>query len=129
EDNYWVDPELGLLLVADGMGGHASGEVASQMAVDVVREQVANGLKTGKIPAMGDKPLHLSERAHLLSTSLLMANEVICETAQARVESRGMGTTVVAVLVDKKNFAVAHVGDSRLYLFRDGNLKQVTRDH
>ncbi|HRY28693.1 MAG TPA: Stp1/IreP family PP2C-type Ser/Thr phosphatase [Elusimicrobiota bacterium] len=129
EDNYWVDPDLGLLIVADGMGGHASGEVASQMAVDLVKAQVANGLKTGKIPAMGEKPLHLSMRAHLLAVSLRMANEVVYEASQSRAENKGMGTTIVAVLADRKSFAVAHVGDSRLYLHRGGKLRQLTRDH
>jgi PPM family protein phosphatase len=86
-------------------------------------------VKTGKVPAMGDKPLHLSDRAHILSTALKVANEVVYETAQVKVQRKGMGTTIVAVLVDKKSFAVAHVGDSRLYLFRDGALKPVTRDH
>ncbi len=129
EDNYWVDDESGLFLVADGMGGHNAGEVASQMAVDVIRQQVPQALKTGRIPAMGEKPLHLSERAHLLSSIVQMANEVVFAASQAKPENRGMGTTVVAVLADKKSFAVAHVGDSRLYLFRDGELKQITRDH
>jgi protein phosphatase len=130
EDNYWVDADQGLLLVCDGMGGHAAGEVASQMAVDIVREQVAQGLTTGRIPAMGgERPLHFSDRAQLVSVAVRMANEVIFGTAQAKAGARGMGTTVVAVLVDKNKFAVAHVGDSRLYLFRDGKLKQVTRDH
>jgi protein phosphatase len=129
EDNYWVDQENGLLIVADGMGGHAAGEVASQMAVDVIREQVTNGLRTGHIPSMGELPMHLSDRAHLLYSTVRMANEVVYATAQEKAERKGMGTTVVAVLLGKKNFAVAHVGDSRLYLFRDGKLRQVTQDH
>jgi PPM family protein phosphatase len=130
EDNYWVDPELGLLIVADGMGGHAAGEVASQLAVDVIKEQVANGLKTGRVPAMGvELPMHLSQRAHLIASTVHMANEVIYSAAQERAEKKGMGTTIVVVLADKKNYCVAHVGDSRLYMFRDGTLRQVTRDH
>jgi serine/threonine protein phosphatase PrpC len=129
EDNFFCDDGIGLLVVADGMGGHAAGEVASQLAVDVVREQVARGLSSGKIPNMGEKPLHLSDRAQLLTVAVRMANEVIYSAAQEKVERRGMGTTIVAVLVDKKSFAVAHVGDSRLYLLRDGKLSQVTRDH
>jgi protein phosphatase len=129
EDNYWVDEELGLLIVADGMGGHAAGEVASQMAVDVIREQVAQGLKTGKIPAVGQKPIHLSQRAHLLTSALHMANEMIFTAAERQADKKGMGTTIVAALVEEKSFAVAHVGDSRLYLFRGGKLRQITRDH
>jgi protein phosphatase len=129
EDNYWVDEETGLLVVADGMGGHAAGEVASQMAVDVVRQQVAQGLKTGVIPSVGQKPIHLSSRAHLLTAALHMANEMIFTAAERQPDKKGMGTTLVAALVDRDSFAVAHVGDSRLYLYRKGDLKRVTRDH
>jgi protein phosphatase len=129
EDNCWVDEELGLLIVADGMGGHAAGEVASQMAVDVIREQVAQGLKTGRIPAVGQKPIHLSQRAHLLTAALHVANEMIFAASERQPDKKGMGTTIVGVLVDEKSFAVAHVGDSRLYLYRGGNLRQITRDH
>lgn len=129
EDNYWVDAEIGLLIVADGMGGHLAGEVASQMAVDVVREQVVQGLKTGKIPSVGERQIHLSDRANLLGAAVRMANEIVHSSGQERAEKNGMGTTFVAALVGKDSVAVAHVGDSRLYLFRDGQLKQITRDH
>ena len=127
EDNCWVDQDLGLLIVADGMGGHAAGEVASQMAVDVIREQVALGLKTGKIPAVGQKPIHLSQRAHLLTAALHVANEMIFAAAERQADKKGMGTTIVGVLVDEKSFAVAHVGDSRLYL--PTGACAITRDH
>jgi protein phosphatase len=129
EDSYWVDAELGLLLVADGMGGHAAGEVASQMAVDVIRDQVAQGLQTGRIPSVGERPLHLSQKGQLLTAALHMANEVVYSASQERPEKKGMGTTIVAVLVDNNKFVVAHVGDSRLYLFRNNSLRQLTRDH
>ncbi len=129
EDSYWVDADLGLLVVADGMGGHAAGEVASGMAVEVIRDQVAQGLKTGRIPAVGQKPIHLSSRAHLLTAAIHVANEMIFAASEKRAERIGMGTTVVAALVGPKSFAVAHVGDSRLYLYRAGNLRQITRDH
>ena len=129
EDSYWVDADPGLLIVADGMGGHAAGEVASRMAVDVIREQVALGLKTGKIPSVGPRPIHLSDRAHLLTAAVHAANEMIFAASERRATRKGMGTTVVVVLVDAKSFAVAHVGDSRLYLSSRGTLRQITRDH
>lgn len=129
EDNVWVDAEMGLMLVADGMGGHATGEVASQLAVDVVREQVANGLQSGRIPALGEVPRHLSQRSHLLAAALHMANEVIHSVARERTAQKGMGTTIVAALLDGKRLSVAHVGDSRIYLFKAGKLTRLTRDH
>ncbi|MGQ0644431.1 MAG: Stp1/IreP family PP2C-type Ser/Thr phosphatase [Elusimicrobiota bacterium] len=129
EDSYWVEPETGLYIVADGMGGHAAGEVASRMAVEVIREQVSAGLASGRIPAVGDKMLHVSQRARLLGAAVQMANDVIFSAAQENLEKKGMGTTLVAILLDKSRFAVAHVGDSRLYLHRSGRLEQLTRDH
>lgn len=129
EDNYWVDPALGLLIVCDGMGGHAAGEVASQIAVDAVREQVAKGLKSGTIPSIGQKPIHLSPRAHLLTAAVHVANEMVFAASERRPDRKGMGTTLVAALVGEKDFSVAHVGDSRMYLQRDGKLRQITRDH
>lgn len=129
EDSYWVDQDLGLMIVADGMGGHAAGEVASQIAVEVVREQVKLTQKTGRIPSVGKKPEQLSNNAYLLSASVNMANEMIFSAAQKNLEKKGMGTTLVAVLVNKDLFSVAHVGDSRLYLYRNNALHQVTRDH
>lgn len=129
EDAFRVDETAGLLVVADGMGGHAAGEVASRMAVDVVHQQVLQGLKTGKIPALGNFSKDLSDRAHLLASSLVFANDMIYAVSQDSPEKRGMGTTIVAVLLNGSKFAVAHVGDSRLYVFRNGNLTQITQDH
>ncbi|HOW28669.1 MAG TPA: Stp1/IreP family PP2C-type Ser/Thr phosphatase [Elusimicrobiota bacterium] len=129
EDNFFYDEQIGLLIVCDGMGGHASGEVASQMALDNIREQMGTALKTGRIPALGAKPPHLSDKAYLLASCVRFANEVIYGVSQGRQKDRGMGTTVVAVLIAEDKYIVAHVGDSRLYLFRNGKLKQVTQDH
>jgi len=129
EDNLYFDPDRGLFVVADGMGGHASGETASQMAVDIIKEQVEKGLDTRRIPSIVEKPLHISERGYLLLNSVHMSNEIVYGASQSNIKNKGMGTTVTALLVDKDKFAVAQVGDSRLYLLRDGVLKQVSRDH
>ncbi len=129
EDSCLVDEALGLLIVADGMGGHAAGEVASRLAVDVVREQVARGLQTGKIPAIGVPAPHWSDRTRLLAAAVHLANDVVFRASQERFERRGMGTTIVACLVNGSRLSVVHVGDSRFYLFRGGKLLTATRDH
>lgn len=129
EDSCLVDDELGLILVADGMGGHAAGEVASRLAVDVVRDQVARGLKTGLIPVVGIPAPHWSDRTRLLAAAVAVANDVIFRASQDRFERRGMGTTIVACLTDGARLSVIHVGDSRFYLFRGGHFIAVTRDH
>jgi serine/threonine protein phosphatase PrpC len=129
EDSCLVDDELGLVIVADGMGGHAAGEVASRLAVDVVREQVARGLKAGTIPAIGVPAPHWSDRTRLLAAAVTVANDVIFRASQERFERRGMGTTIVACLTNGSRLSVIHVGDSRFYLFRGGKIIAVTRDH
>jgi serine/threonine protein phosphatase PrpC len=129
EDSCLMDEALGLVVVADGMGGHAAGEVASRLAVEVVREQVARGLQTGTIPACGAPAPHWSDRTRLLAAAAHMANDVIFQAAQERPERRGMGTTLVAALRNGSRLSVVNVGDSRFYLFRHGVLSVVTRDH
>ncbi|HAM35468.1 MAG TPA: Stp1/IreP family PP2C-type Ser/Thr phosphatase [Elusimicrobia bacterium] len=129
EDGLAIDEDLGLLIVADGMGGHNSGEVASELAISTIRSfarRMLGGEKT--MVALGGDPL-LSARAQLLEHFVESANTMIFEKGRAFPRDAGMGTTVVAVLVDQKSVAVAHVGDSRLYLFRGGVLSQLTEDH
>ena len=129
EDDFLVDPDLGLLVVADGMGGHSSGEVASDLATKTIGDfarQMLGGEKT-LVPEGGDP--NLSVRARQLEYFVKTANTLIYEKGRAFPADAGMGTTVVAVLADSRSLAVAHVGDSRLYLFRDGALTQLTEDH
>lgn len=113
EDAVFVDEGLGLYLVADGMGGHAAGEVASQLVVDVVRDAVQNGAS--------------------LAAALHRAHRDIKTASDKGVGKPGMGSTVVAARLRGKELLIAWVGDSRAYLFRDlGNgltLTQVTKDH
>ena len=128
EDSCFSDDDLGLFIVADGMGGHAAGEVASQLAVQIIRDQVVNAFKTGTIPA-SDAPLHLSERGRLLHSAVRLANDMIWEASQKSPERRGMGTTVVVALANGPRLSVAHVGDSRLYLMHGNDFRQITQDH
>jgi protein phosphatase len=129
EDNFAVEPELGLLIVADGMGGHNSGEVASDLAATTIQD-FARRMLGGKDQA----PPHpgtagLSPRGRQLEYLVKAANTMIYEKGRAFPKDAGMGTTVVAALLDSKSLTVAHVGDSRLYLWRRGELTQLTEDH
>jgi serine/threonine protein phosphatase PrpC len=114
EDSYLLRPEAGLWAVADGMGGHGGGDVASRMAVSAL-EQV-EAAPTGE--------------ALLAAVEAAVANANLDMRAHARAESRGvMGTTLVALLMFRTHFACVWCGDSRAYLLRDGVLRQLTHDH
>jgi serine/threonine protein phosphatase PrpC len=115
EDSLGVFDGLGLYVVADGMGGHAAGEVASKMAVDILKGVIA-------------KPS--GPAAELLPAGIKLANEEIARHAARRLELRGMGTTIVAALVDGDKLHLAHVGDSRAYVYtRENRLVRLTTDH
>jgi protein phosphatase len=129
EDNFAVEPELGLLLVADGMGGHNSGEVAADIASKTIVEFARRMLGGAKslLPEGGTPSL--SPRGRQLEYFVKTANTMIFEKGREFPKNAGMGTTVVAALMDGKSLTVAHVGDSRLYLWRNGGLSQLTEDH
>jgi len=129
EDALLIDVDLGLFVVADGMGGHAGGATASRLAVDTIRGELLTARK--EEPALfgsgaegEDNPL-----PDLLGQAVERSCAVIYEAAQADPVLAGMGTTVTAVLVDGRGAFVAHVGDSRAYLLRSGHIYQVTQDH
>lgn len=109
EDTYYGDSELGLWLVADGMGGHACGELASALARDTIVAQVRAGASLGQ--------------------AIRLADEEIIRSSRRRNDALPMGTTVVAARVQDNRFEVAWVGDSRAYLWRDGQLAQLSQDH
>jgi serine/threonine protein phosphatase PrpC len=119
EDAYLVRPDLGLYAVADGMGGRPAGEIASQMAIDAVREDVEG---SGALHPAHNGPL-------LLLGGVEVANALIHATAQGDPRKRGMGTTFTGVLVFADRIAIAHVGDSRLYRLRSGHFEAMTEDH
>ncbi|MDD5629368.1 MAG: Stp1/IreP family PP2C-type Ser/Thr phosphatase [Elusimicrobia bacterium] len=129
EDSFGIDADLGLLVVADGMGGHNSGEVASELVVSTVRDEARRvlGGPASSEPEPGDGVP--SARCRRLEGFIKTANTLIYGKGRAFPKDAGMGTTVVAVLADGKSLSVAHVGDSRLYLFRGGVLTQLTEDH
>ncbi|MEN6525478.1 MAG: PP2C family serine/threonine-protein phosphatase, partial [Candidatus Polarisedimenticolia bacterium] len=117
EDSVLIDVEHGVFAVADGMGGHAAGEVASSLAVETITQMLCRPREEG-----ADLP-------DLLRRSIEEANRRIAARGEANPECRHMGTTVVAALADGARFCIAHVGDSRAYLVRDGELHQLTSDH
>jgi protein phosphatase len=114
EDAFCIEKDLGLLAIADGMGGHASGEVASKMAIEILRESLK---KEGE---------PLPDR---LSSGVKLANRTIYEAAQSQPQLNGMGTTLTALQLDGNRLSIAHVGDSRAYLIRGGVIEQLTDDH
>jgi protein phosphatase len=127
EDNYLLDQELELALVADGMGGHKSGEVASSLAVKVTRDKYDSMKRTGMKPApYNDK---FSLESNQLGFAVQLANSIIYEAGNSGAENKGMGTTLSAALLNKTRLCVAHIGDSRIYLFRAGAMQQLTEDH
>lgn len=127
EDSYLLDPALELAIVADGMGGHNSGEVASQLAVKVTRDKYESMKNTGMKPSpFNDK---FSLEANQLGFAVQLANSVIYEAGSAGPDNKGMGTTLSAALLNKSKLSIAHIGDSRIYLLRQGAMQQLTEDH
>ncbi|MBX7100711.1 MAG: Stp1/IreP family PP2C-type Ser/Thr phosphatase [Myxococcaceae bacterium] len=129
EDNYLLLPDERLFCVADGMGGHSSGEIASKIAVDELADFFSMTAKDQDAtwPYKMDKARNYDENR--LATAIKLANRSIFEKASAEQRYKGMGTTVVSVHFTDQAAVVAHVGDSRVYFFRGGMLKQVTEDH
>ena len=124
EDNFYLDEKLGLLVVADGMGGHASGETASKLAVNVIRDYFQGPQKM-----TGDYNHSYSEFTNKLNSAIRLANLAVFEAAQSSPQLKGMGTTIAAVLLMGNRLSIAHIGDSRVYLVRAGNIEQLTDDH
>ncbi|MBI4800901.1 MAG: Stp1/IreP family PP2C-type Ser/Thr phosphatase [Elusimicrobia bacterium] len=127
EDSALGEDVLGLAIVADGMGGHSSGEIASRLAVKVTRDKFDSMQRTGIKPGSYDEKYSLE--ANQLGFAVQLANSVIYEAGNSTPENKGMGTTLSALLLNKNKVSLAHIGDSRIYLFRDGILEQITEDH
>jgi PPM family protein phosphatase len=128
EDTIALDPDIGLLVLADGMGGYNAGEVASGIAVktivSLVREQVER-----EDMNRHDRGANLSRPSIILRDAIHRANKIIYQTARSQPQCEGMGTTVVAALFFDNRVTIAHVGDSRMYRQRNDKFEQVTMDH
>jgi serine/threonine protein phosphatase PrpC len=128
EDYFSLIEDEQLFLVADGMGGHASGEVASKMAADVIQEFYAR-TKDDEATWPYKMDRHLSYVENRLVVGIKMANQRIFQSAATDIKYKGMGTTIVSGQIVGDKFYIAHVGDSRCYRIRAGAIQQMTRDH
>lgn len=129
EDNILLVPEERLYLVADGMGGHASGEVASEMAVQTLSDFFEETSKDQEITWPYKMEKGREYEANRLNAGIKLSNLRIFESATQNPAQRGMGTTIVALLIVDDTAYFGHVGDSRIYRLREGKLTQVTEDH
>ncbi|MCB9779017.1 MAG: Stp1/IreP family PP2C-type Ser/Thr phosphatase [Alphaproteobacteria bacterium] len=130
EDNYLINEELNLYVVCDGMGGHVGGEFASAIAVNTVEEVLTSmELRPTElgVDAEEDGPVEVTREK--LRYAIRLAGKRIFQKAQEEPEYKGMGTTCLALLVDAGNAFIAHVGDSRGYVVREGRIEQLTEDH
>jgi protein phosphatase len=120
EDNFTVDTTLtrGIFIVADGMGGHAAGEVASEMAVQIVQTDLT-----------GVQDLDSEDVVRLVATALKRANRAIHDRTLTEVDKQGMGTTASVLVLAGSRYLIGQVGDSRVYLLRDNSFVQLTKDH
>ncbi|MQA29021.1 MAG: SpoIIE family protein phosphatase [Luteitalea sp.] len=128
EDSFAADRQLQLLIVADGMGGHQAGEVASSLAVETIAAFVRRSEEVGECSWPYGIDPELSFCSNRLRTAIHLANHRIFRTAEEHDEYAGMGTTVVCGLISGNRLSVGHAGDSRLYVFAEGALTQVTAD-
>jgi PPM family protein phosphatase len=130
EDSYSTRPDVGLFAVADGMGGHVAGEVASRVAVEAIEafiQETAGADKNRTWPFPFDPSISLE--ANRLRAAFRLANRKIASAIADSQDLRGMATTASAVLLGVRSASVAHVGDSRVYVLRGGKLEQITNDH
>ena len=124
-----ADSPLGLYVVCDGMGGGNAGEIASALAVEVIHEHLTEAARHEDLPLIGPCDATVSAPANRLASAIRAANNVIHRESWSRPDYGGMGTTVVAALLREEMLAIAHVGDSRLYLIRNETIQALTTDH
>jgi len=128
EDSTATNEELGIMVLADGMGGYKAGEIASAMAVTHIYSKILSGIKKSN-PLGFDESSGLDLHSVLIHDAIKSANSIIYKTAQEDEQYRGMGTTIVTALAYNDRISIAHVGDSRLYRIRGGDFNQITKDH
>ena len=128
EDAIGSNPGIGLMILADGMGGYNAGEVASGIAVQIVTRLAEDGANREERDIV-DPHSGLMRQSIVLRDAVYRANKIIYQTAQSQSHCEGMGTTIVACMFYDNKVSICHVGDSRAYRLRNGSLEQVTMDH
>jgi len=128
EDAIGSDPDIGLMVLADGMGGYNAGEVASGIAVQIVSELATEGASRENRDEI-DPHSGMMRQSIVLRDAVYRANKIIFQTAQSQTHCEGMGTTIVACMFYDNKVSIAHVGDSRAYRLRGGGFEQMTMDH
>ena len=128
EDAIASDPEIGLVVLADGMGGYKAGEVASEMAILTIIAELKEHIVNCP-PGQRDADTGMQREARLLIDAVAKANESIYHVSQSQPQCAGMGTTLVVGLFTNDRILVGHIGDSRMYRLRAGELQQITEDH
>ena len=128
EDTIATDGDIGLLVLADGMGGYNAGEVASGIAVKTVLNLIREQVEREDLTVL-DKDTGMTRPSIILRDAINRANKIIYQTARSQPQCEGMGTTIVAALFFDNKVSIAHVGDSRMYRLRSDRFEQVTMDH
>jgi len=129
EDSLFCDDSMGLYVVADGMGGHQAGEVASKLVVETIRDYIDQNQDDQQPENLVDTDEKLSKEAQRLLASIHLSNRVVHQTALDNEDYKGMGSTVSAVYFTENTFIVANVGDSLVYLIRDGKIELLSVPH
>ncbi len=129
EDAFHIEEASGLYVVCDGMGGHASGELASRLTVEAIANFVTNTMLEPGFRWPYNTPGATTLETRILDSAVRLANRAVYDAAIAEPRHKGMGTTIVALMVGQQQIGVVHVGDSRVYRLRNGDLTQLTDDH
>ncbi len=129
EDSILLDGKLNLFLVADGMGGHNAGEVASNKAIQIVQDFVNKGLNEKEYQWLKNIDTHYNEIENVIIASIKLANKYLFDMAKENTALKGMGTTIAGILFYGEEAYIFNVGDSRVYNYKNGNFLQITEDH
>ena len=129
EDSYALEPGLGIFVLCDGMGGQAAGEVASRLAIQTVMDYFKPAEETSHFPQVGPPIEGISESARAVVSAIRLAHQAVREASLANPAQRGMGSTIIVARIRDNVVTIGHVGDSRAYLLREGEVRQLTMDH